>query len=511
MKKLAMLALSLVASLAFAQAEGGVLRVATVSEATSLDPITTNNVPSSIIFMQIHDSLVTYDQELNLIPMLASSWELSEDGRTYTFELREGVTFHNGETFTADDVVYAFESAADPALQSQWLGRFSVIEEIVAVDGNTVSLTLPQPNAAFLDQITYFGIPSSKAHQELGADAYAINPVGTGPFRFVSWQRNDRLVLERNDDYWLTTPNLAGVEFRAIPERSVAAIELEVGGADVVMSLSADDLLRMQDHPLVQVGTTPTLSYYYLAMNVENGPLADPLVRQAIRDAIPMDQLVDSIFQGVGAIRAYTSMSPGNLGYSQELVDSFPGYDLEAARAKLAEAGYPNGFSTILYTPTDSNRRQLAELIQAALSLVNIDVEVRAIELGSMLPLTYSGEAPMWILGWTSGTDPNNYSYDMFHSDPQAWADNSTTFNTMRYSNPEVDELLERAQRLQDLDERLPLYHQIQQIVFVDDVPHVAGYHQTFNIGWRNNVSDIFLNPNSRIDLVTHYNNVSID
>lgn len=511
MKKLAIIALSLIGSLAAAQADGGVLRVATVSEATSLDPITTNNVPSSIIFMQIHDSLITYDEELNLIPMLASSWQLSDDGLTYTFELRDDVTFHNGDPFTAADVVYAFESAADPALQSQWLGRFSVIEEVVAVDDHTVALTLPTPNAAFLDQITYFGIPSARAHQELGADNYAINPVGSGPFRFVSWQRNDRLVLERNDDYWLARPNLAGVEFRAIPERAVAAIELEVGGADVVMSLSADDLLRMQEHPLVTVGTTPTLSYYYLAFNTEAGPLADPLVRQAIRDAIPMDQLVDSIFQGVGAIRAYTSMSPGNLGYSQALVDAFPAFDVEAARARLAAAGYPNGFSTVLYTPTDSNRRQLAELIQAALSFMNINVEVRAIELGSMLPLTYAGEAPMWILGWTSGTDPNNYSFDMFHSDPEAWADNSTTFNTMRYSNPEVDSLLEEAQQLQDMAERLPLYHRIQEIVFVDDVPHIAGYHQTFNIGWRNNVHDIFVNPNSRIDLVTPYNNVWID
>ncbi len=379
------------------------------------------------------------------------------------------------------------------------------------MDDYTVELTLPAPNAAFLDQITYFGIPSSKAHQELGADDYAISPVGSGPFRFVSWQRNDRLVLERNDDYWLARPNLDGVEFRSIPERSVAAIELEVGGADVVMSLSADDLLRMQDHELVTVGTTPTLSYYYLAFNTEAGPLADPLVRQAIRDAIPMDQLVDSIFQGVGAIRAYTSMSPGNLGYSQELVDNFPGYDVEGAKAKLAAAGYPNGFDTVIYTPTDSNRRQLAELIQAALSLVNVNVEVRAIELGSMLPLTYAGEAPMWILGWTSGTDPNNYSYDMFHSDPEAWADNSTTFNTMRYSNPEVDRMLEEAQQLRDMDERLPLYHQIQQIVFVEDVPHIAAYHQTFNIGWRNNVHDVFVNPNSRMDLVTPYNNVWLD
>jgi peptide/nickel transport system substrate-binding protein len=494
-----------------AQQDGGVLRVGLVSEATSLDPITTNNVPSSIIFMQIHDSLVTYDEDLNIVPMLASSWELAEDAMTYTFHLREGVTFHNGEPFTAADVVYAFKTGADPSYQSQWLGRFELIEHIEAVDDHTVVLKIVAPNAAFLDQITYFGIPSMKAHQELGGDGYAIAPVGSGPFRFVSWQRNDKLILERNDDYWLTRPHLDGVEFRAIPERNVAAVELEVGGVDVAMSLSADDVLRLENSSTLTVGTTPTLSYYYVAMNNESGPLADVRVRKALQYAIPMDQLVDAIFHGVGAIRAWTSMAPGNLGYEEELITEFPQYDPEHARQLLAEAGYPNGFSTVLYTPTDSNRRQLAELVQAALSLVGVKVEVRAVELGTMLPLTYQGDAPMWILGWTSGTDPNNYSYEMFHSDPDAWADSAVTFNTSRYSNAEVDRLLSEARTLSDMEERLPYYHQAIRKIFLEDAAQIAAYHQTFNLGYRNDVNGLHMNPNSRMSLVPLSNNVGHD
>lgn len=490
--------------------DGGILRVGTVSEPTSLDPITTNNVPSSIIFMQIHDALVTYDQDLNIVPMLAEAWEISEDGRTYTFSLREGVKFHNGETFTASDVVYAFTSGADPAYQSQWLGRFQQIENIEALDDLTVRLTLEAPNAAFIDQITYFGIPSSEAHRELGGEGYAIAPVGTGPFRFVSWQRNDKLVLERNDDYWLKRPNLAGVEFRAIPERSVAAVELEVGGIDVAMSLNADDVVRLETHADITVGSTPTLSYYYIAMNNQLGPLADVRVRKAIQYALPLDQIVDTIFGGVGAIRAYTSMAPGSLAYDEAIVADIPDYDPQRAIELLTEAGYPNGFATTIYTPTDSNRRQLAELVQAALSLVNIKIEVRAVELGTMLPITYAGEAPMWILGWTSGTDPNNYSYEMYHSTPEAWAENATTYNTSRYHNPEADELMATARTLTDMDARIPLYRQAIRTIFVDDAVQIAAYHQTFNIGYRDNVQDIFLNRNSRMDLVTIYNNVSL-
>src|SRR5690606_23739968 len=172
---------------------------------------------------------------------------------------------------------------------------------------------------------------------------------------------------------------------------------------------------------------------YYVAMNNQLGPLADARVRRAIAMAIPMDQFVETIFQGVGAVRAYSSFAPGSLAYDEALVADYPAFDPEGARRLLAEAGFPNGFETVIYTPTDSNRRQLGELIQAALSQVGIRAEVRAVEFGTLLPLTYTGEAPIWILGWTNGVDPNNYLYDMFHSDPAAWEIGATTLNTAPY------------------------------------------------------------------------------
>lgn len=511
MKRLSkiLMPLLLFAGIALAQ-QDTYLRVGVVSEPTSLDPITTNNVPSSIIFMQVHDALVTYDEDLNIVPMLAESWDISDDGLTYTFQLRDGVYFHDGNPLTADDVVYAFSAGADPALQSQWIGRFQQITELEAVDDLTVRLTLEAPNAAFIDQITYFGIPSSQAHQEKGADAYAASPVGTGPFRFVSWSRNDELVLERNPDYWLTEPNLPGVVFRAIPERSVAALEIESGGLDVAMSLNAEDVVRLEDHPDIEIGLTPTLSYYYIAMNNQMEPFNDVRVRRAIQHALPMDQIVDTIFGGgVGAIRAYTSLAPGNIAYDAEIDADIPEYNPEKALELLAEAGYPSGFKSTIFTPSDSNRRQLAELVQAALSAVGIELEVRVVELGTMLPLTYSGDTPMWVLGWTSGTDPNNYSFEMFYSDPEAWAEGATTYNTTRYDNEAADALMMDARRLTDMEERLPLYREAIRKIYVEDAAQLAAYHQVFNIAYRSNVEDIFLNKNSRMDLVTIYNNVS--
>lgn len=498
-------------STTYAQQEGGILEVAVVNEPTSLDPITTNNVPSSVIFMQIHDALVTYDENLDIIGQLATDWTVSDDGLSYTFNLREGVTFHNGEPFTSEDVKYAFETAQDPQNQSQWLGRFELISSVETPDEHTVVINLHEANAAFIDQIIYFGIPSKVAHEELGAEAYATNPVGTGPFRFVSWERGNEVVVERNEDYWLTRPNLDGATFRAIPERSVATIELESGGVDLVQNIVATDVIRLQDNEDINIDLTSTLSYYYLAFNTTSGPLADARVRQALLYAIPMTDIVDSIFQGVGAERAYTSFAPNNPAYDPELIADFPEYNPERAMELLAEAGYPDGFSTTLYTPTDSARRQLGELIQAALSLVGVQVEVQSVEFGTLLPLTYTGEAPMWILGWTSGIDPNNYSYDLFHSDPEAWEDDAVTFNTARYSNPRVDELLEEARVLTNMEERLPLYREIARIVFLEDVAHIAAYHQTYNLGYRDDVQDVFANPNSRIDLVTPYNNVWIE
>lgn len=501
----------LLSSAGLAQQDGGVLKVGTVAEPTSLNPIIRNDVPSSLMYMQIHDALVTYDENLNIIPALATDWELSNGNRTYTFNLRDDVVFHNGDDFTAHDVVYAFQQAAIPANQSQWLGRFSMVEDIAATDEYTVELTLDSANAAFLDQITHFGIPSMAAHEELGADGYGIAPVGTGPFKFVSWQRNDKLVVERNEDYWLTRPHLDGVEFRAIPERAVAAVELEVGGIDVAMNLNADDVLRLESSPNINIGSVPTLSYYYIGLNLSEGPTSDVRVRKAMQHAIPMDQLVDAIFGGVGAVRAYTPFAPGNLAYDETLIADFPEYDLERARELLAEAGYADGFSTTLYTPPDSNRRQLAELVQAALGQVNINVEVQALELGSMQPLYWGAIAPMWLVGWASGTDPHNYIYDMFHSDHDAWADDSVTFNTARVDVPEIDAALDHAMTLSDTDERVAIYQDVMRTVFLDIVPHIAGYHMSFNLATRDDVQDVFIDPQSRMQIVTPYNNIWLD
>lgn len=492
----------------FAQQDGGVLRVATISEPTSMDPITTNNIPSRIVFMQIHEGLVAYDKDLNVTPRLAESWDISDDGTTYTFHLRSGITFHNGDPLTANDVKYTFDEALNPALQGQWLGILEGVEAVTVIDDATVAVHLKAADASFLDQIVYLGIPDSKVHSAVGADAYAIQPVGTGPFKFVSWERNSELVLERNDDYWLTRPHLDGVVFRAIPERSVAAVELESGGVDLAISLNAQDLLRLEGNANIVIDSTPTLSYYYIAMNNQSGPMADARVRRALAMAIPMDQFVDTIFQGVGAIRAYSSFAPNNLAYSAQLVEDYPAYDPEAARTLLAEAGYPNGFETTLYTPTDSARRQLGELVQAALAQVGVKADVRSVEFGTLLPLTYTGDAPMWILGWTNGVDPNNYIYDMFHSDPAAWKDNAVTFNTARYDNPQVDAWVEEARTLTDMDERLAIYRQAARVIFLEDVAHIPAYHQTSTLSHRTRVHDAFADPNSGIELVTTYNNV---
>lgn len=512
MKRLVtLLVVALIGSLGFAQQDGGVLRVATVSEPTSLDPITTNNIPSRLVFMQIHDSLVSYDENLNVVPKLAESWDVSDAGTEYTFHLRSGVTFQNGDPFTAADVKYTFDQALNSELQGQWLGILSGITGVDVVDDLTVVVHVAAADASFIDQIVYLGIPNSKVHQAIGADAYAINPVGTGPFTFVSWERNGDLTLKRNETYWLTRPHLDGVVFRAIPERSVAAVELESGGVDVAMSLSASDLLRLREDSKFVVDARPTLSYYYLAINNKQGPLADPRVRKALAMAIPMDQFVDTIFQGVGAIRAYSSFAPGSLAYSEQLVADYPAFDPEGARALLAEAGYPNGFETTIYTPTDSNRRQLGELIQAAFSQVGINAEVRSVEFGTLLPLTYNGEAPMWILGWTNGVDPNNYLYDMFHSDPAAWADNEVTFNSVRYENAQVDAWLEEARTLNNMGDRLVIYREAARVIFLDETAHVPAYHQTSTLAYRTNVQGAFADPNSGIELVSTYNNVWID
>ncbi len=487
---------AMICSFALAQQDGGVLRVATPGEPISLDPIATTDTTSRLIYMQIHDGLVAYDNDFDVVPKLAESWEVSNDGTVYTFRLRPGVTFQNGDSLTSEDVKYAIERVYRDDLMGE---SQTGVAEVAALDDLTVVVRLRAANAAFIDQFTYLGIPDKKVYQKIGSYNYGLHPVGTGPFQLVSWQPNGPVVLERNETYWLTRPHLDGVEFRAIPESSAAAAELESGSVDMIMSLSAADLLRLRNRSDIGIDIEPTLMYSYVGMNNQLGPLADVRVRRALAMAIPMDQIVDTIFHGVTAVRAYSAFAPNSPAYSADLVADYPKYDPNGARALLTEAGYPDGFETTIYTAAADVGDQLCGLIQTALAQVGVRLDVRSVDLDTLWSKLDAGEAPLWIMGWQPGVDPNGAVYDMFHSDAGTWANGGETYDSARYDNPQVDQWLEEARTLQDMDVRLDLYRKAARVI---------AYHRNTTLAFHANVHDAFADPQWGIQLVSTYNNV---
>jgi len=238
----------LLAQGALAQTAGGTLTFALAKDAVNMDYIDGDDHSSGIIHHLIYDQLIQFDP-VTQIPTaeLAASWELAEDGVTLTMHLEEGVTFHNGEALTAEDVVYSFDRILDEENASPMRGKFSEwLEDVVAVDETTIQIVHQFPFAASFLYIAELHIVPMDLMEEIGREAFALAPVGSGPFVYTEWVKGERLVLERNDAYWMKTPNLERVIMRPIPELTVQALELETGGIDLMTEMAPADYVRLQ-------------------------------------------------------------------------------------------------------------------------------------------------------------------------------------------------------------------------------------------------------------------------
>src|SRR5690606_22047395 len=318
------------------------LIVAQGADAVNLDPHTTNDQPSSRVRRQIYETLIVMGEDLNLYPGLATSWE-QLDELTYEFKLREGVKFHNGETFKASDVKFTFERLLDPATAADAAFLLEVIDEIEIIDDYTIRIKTSAPFSPILAHLAHpvAAILNEKAVTEAGADYGLRVAVGTGPFRFVDWVTQSHVTLERFDDYLGEPAKVARVVIRAIPEGTVRAIELETGGVDIAYDLEPIDRMRLEFNPNIEIFATESLSASYVGFNVQKAPFDNPLVRQAVNYAIDVEPLVEVIYSGQ-AVQAFGPLSPKVFGAHTEL-EPYP-YDPQKARELLAEAGYPNGF-----------------------------------------------------------------------------------------------------------------------------------------------------------------------
>ena len=439
---------------------------------------------------RIYNRLLRYDRDLNPVGDLAESWDFSADCLDLTFRLRPGVRWHDGVPFTAGDVVFTYEATIDPRTPSPYKVDFSEVERVRALDDHTVHVRYKRPYAKALTTWVSHAVlprhllaPYVAAGKIREAPQNWSAPVGTGPYRFVEAKSGERVVLVANQDYFEGRPHLSRVVYRIIPSQATTFLELKAQGVDVA-SLTALQHKRQTDYPAFQkaydkyryAGST----YTYLGFNLRDRRFADRRVRQAFAHAIDRQALIDGVILGLGR-EATGPYKPGTWPHTDR-VQRFP-YDLARARQLLAEAGWrernaqgilvrdgqPFSFE-LLTNQGNDERKRIAELVQAALAEIGVDVRIRVIEWAALLKEHIrKRHFEALVMGWGIGADPDQYV--VWHSSQQA----PEQLNHIGYANPEVDALLEKGRASCVQQERVATYHRLQEVL-AEDQPLVFLY-----------------------------------
>lgn len=465
------------------------LRLAQVADISSLDPHRVSDIYSANVIRQVYSNLVQVNENMEIVPDLAESWE-NPDDLTWIFHLRKGVKFHNGEPFTAADVKYTMERVKDPKTASPGATHLKEVQSIEVLDDNTVKIVTKRPYAPMLMSLTRYetSILNEKAVTEAGADYGSKAAVGTGPFKFVSWSRGDKVTLGKFDGYFRGPASIDTVIYRGIPEDATRLVELESGGIDLIPgNFPYQEFANIKQNDKYLTYMTPAMSTLYMGLNTEVKPFGDKKVRQAMNYAVDKQAIVDAIYFGF-ASPAKGPLSPVIWGVDPSRQPAYP-YDPEKAKALLKEAGYADGFDMTIYSDNRTERRSAAELIQAFLSEVGIRAKIEIMEWSALLSTSAKGIDGAFMLGWTGTGDADGGMTPLYHSF------NIGSSNRFRYKNPELDALLEKGTATLDQAARKKIYAEAQELA-VQECPLVFMISQELLGASTKNVKGFLLYPN---------------
>ncbi|HWQ41624.1 MAG TPA: ABC transporter substrate-binding protein [Desulfosporosinus sp.] len=448
------------------------------ADSISLDPVMIEDGESAKVVANIFDTLVRYKEgSTEVEPSLATEWTTSTDGKEWTFKLRKGVKFTDGTPFNAEAVKFNVERqlppnpTADMPYADFTLG---MVDKVVAVDENTVKFILKTPYAPFLLNLAMSlsaPIGSPTAIKKFGKD-FGSNPVGTGPFVFAGWEKDSKITLTANKDYWDGKPKIDKLIFEVVKENSVRANKLMAGEADIIDGIDPNDVERLKGDAKLNFSTSPGMNINYMGLRADRKPFNDPKVREAISMAINREEMVKSLYKG-NAVVANGPLPSILFGYDKDLKPY--AYDPVKAKQLLKEAGYDNNLSFELISypnPRPYNvvgGDSLATAIQGYLKQVGVTVNITSAAWKEHKENVKNGKAEAFLYGWTGDNgDPDNFLYALLHSSQIG----NGRLNDAKYNNPEYDALLMKAQQSSDKSERIKDYTAAQEIL-VKDAPWV--------------------------------------
>ena len=465
-------------------AYGDALIRGNIGDASNLIPALASDTASTDVTSLVYNGLIKYDANLNLVGSLAESWEVSEDGLTITFHLRKDVKWHDGQPFTSKDALFTYQLMIDPNTPTAYGDDFKQVKKAEALDDCTFKVSYDRPYAPGLASWGFHIMPEHLLKgRDITTSPLARNPVGTGPYRFKSWETGQQIVLEANPDYFEGRPYISRLVTRVIPDLATMFLELKSGNLDF-MRLTPDQYTRETDTSDFKKNFKkyqyPAMGYTYLGFNLLDPKFEDRRVRQAIAYAINQEEVIKGVLLGLGRA-ANGPYLPGSWAYNDQ-VTPYP-FDQDKARKLLAEAGWTdtNGDGvldkdgqpfefTIITNQGNKLREQTAVIIQQRLKEVGMTVKVRSIEWAAFLKeFVDKKNFEAIILAWTIPPDPDLYD---------VWSSTKTKpgeLNFISFKNEEVDKLLEEARYTFDREVRKKAYFRIQEIL-KEEVPYVFLY-----------------------------------
>ena len=505
-----MIAASMLAPMAVAEQKDNWLRIFYTNDPETLDVQVTTD--SYTIPLNCFDRLVeteTVDGEAQIVPGLADTWDISEDGLTYTFHLHEGVTFQNGDPFTADDVVYTVNRMMNPATNAKntdifdvvvgakavYDGEAETVEGVVALDDNTVQFTLESAYAPFLSCLATPGGSIYNRESTEGVDDFGVNPAvcfGTGPFQVTEWELGSKVTMVANPNYFKGAPQIDGITMFIVSDPDTQRLMFEKGEVDVFNFDYAESQLQwFQDNGYAdQIISGSRAGTYYFMFNTAIEPLDNVNVRKALQMAIDRQLILDQLYSGEGAV-LNTFIPAGVLSHNPD-AEAIP-YDPDQAKAILAEEGYENGFDMEIAVMADSTTAlTVSTILQSFWAAIGVKVEIKQYDESSYYAIRKDGQLPSYYNSWSADfNDPDNFLYTFFSS-------KNTVGRSINYANEDIMQLLDDARVMVDFDERMAAYQEIDNAVVHEDAitlplyqrnhlfclnPRVQGFKVAWN-GW---------------------------